>query len=65
MQTLILLSLIFIRVIFSELGIIISLMVIAALSYVIIAITKESVTIINDNREIDFENYEKIEDERW
>ena len=50
-------------VIFSELGIIISLMVIAALSYVIIAITKESVTIINDKNETDFENYEKIEDE--
>ncbi len=50
-------------VIFSELGIIISLMVIAALSYVIIVITKESVTIISDNNETDFENYEKIEDE--
>ncbi len=50
-------------VIFSELGIIISLMVIAALSYVIIAITKESVTIINDKNETDFENYEKIGDE--
>jgi hypothetical protein len=49
-------------VIFSELGMIISLIVIAALSYVIIAITKESVTIINDNKVIDFENYEKIED---
>jgi hypothetical protein len=49
-------------VIFSELGMIISLMVIGALSYVIIAITKESVTIINDNTVIDFENYEKIED---
>ncbi|WP_223790357.1 hypothetical protein [Methanobacterium spitsbergense] len=53
----------FYSVIFSELGIIISLMVIAALSYVIIAITKESVTIINDKNETDFENYEKIEDE--
>jgi hypothetical protein len=50
-------------VIFSELGIIISFMVIAALSYVIIAITKESVTIINDKGETDFENFEKIEDE--
>jgi hypothetical protein len=49
-------------VIFSELGMIISLMVICALSYVIIAITKESVTIINDNKVIDFENYGKIED---
>ena len=34
-----------------------------ALSYVIIAITKESVTIINDKGETDFENFEKIEDE--
>ena len=50
-------------VIFSELGSIISLMVIFALSYVIIAITKESVTISNDKGETDFENFEKIEDE--
>ena len=50
-------------VIFSELGSIISLMVIFALSYVIIAITKESVTISSDKGETDFENYEKIKDE--
>ena len=46
--------------IFSELGVIISILVIAALSYVIIAITRESVTIIREKDENDLENYEKI-----
>jgi hypothetical protein len=46
--------------IFSELGVIISILVIAALTYVIIAITMESVTIIREKDENDLENYEKI-----
>ncbi len=41
--------------IFSELGVIISLLVIAALAYVIIRITMESVTIIHEKDEINFE----------
>ncbi len=48
--------------IFSELGVIISLLVIAALTYVIIAITRESVIIINEKNEIDLENYKKIDE---
>ncbi|MCE5215376.1 MAG: hypothetical protein LLF83_11765 [Methanobacterium sp.] len=39
--------------IFSELGIIIALIVIVALGYVIISITRESVTIINEKNDID------------
>jgi hypothetical protein len=46
--------------IFSESGILISLMVIAALSYVIFGITKESITIINNNKNIDPKNYGKV-----
>ena len=48
--------------IFSELGVLISLMVITALSYVIIEMTKESITIINDKNKAELENDKKIDD---
>ncbi len=48
--------------IFSELGVLISILVIAALSYVIVAITRESITIINEKDDVDLENYKKIDD---
>ncbi len=46
--------------IFAETGILISLMVIAALSYVIFGITNESIKIINNKNKRNSENYEKI-----
>jgi hypothetical protein len=46
--------------IFAETGILISLIVIAALSYVIIAITNESIKIINNKNKRNRESYEKI-----
>ena len=46
--------------IFAESGIIISLMVIAALSYVIFAIAIESIKIINDKNKRNIKSYEKI-----
>ncbi len=46
--------------IFSELGVLISLMVIAALSYVIIEMTKETITIINEKNKAEIEK--KIDD---
>jgi predicted PurR-regulated permease PerM len=50
--------------IYAETGILISLMVIAALSYVIIAIINESIKIINNKNKRDIENYEKISEQR-
>jgi len=47
--------------IYSESGVLISLLVIAALSYVIVAITRESIRIINERDDIDLENYKKID----
>ncbi len=46
--------------IFAETGILISLMVISALSYVIIAIANESIKIINNKNKRDIDTYEKI-----
>jgi len=46
--------------IFSESGVLISLLVIAALSYVILAITRETVILIKEKDEVDVENYVKI-----
>jgi hypothetical protein len=46
--------------IFAETGILISLMVIAALSYVIVAIANESIKIINNKNKRDIDTYEKI-----
>ena len=50
--------------IYAETGILISLMVIAALSYVIFAIIDESIKIINNKNKRDIENYEKISEQR-
>ncbi len=47
--------------IFSELGVLISLLVIAALSYVILAIIRESVNIIKEKEDVDLINYKKID----
>jgi hypothetical protein len=46
--------------IYADTGILISLMVIAALGYVILAITDESIKIINNKNKRNIENYEKI-----
>jgi len=46
--------------IFSESGVLISLLVIAALSYVILAITRETIILIKEKDEVDLENYVKI-----
>jgi hypothetical protein len=46
--------------IYSETGILISLIVIAALGFVIVSITNESIKIINNKNKRDIENYEKI-----
>jgi len=50
--------------IFSESGILISLMVIAALTYVIISLTRESIKILKEKDNIDLENYAKIDEEK-
>jgi hypothetical protein len=52
--------------IFSELGVLISLMVIAALSYVTIEMTKETISIINEKNKAELENedYEPKHGER-
>ena len=50
--------------IYSETGILISLIVIAALGYVIVAVTNESIKIINNKNKRDIENYEKINEKR-
>ncbi len=50
--------------IFAETGIWISLMVIAALSYVIVAIANESIKIINNKNKRDIDTYEKISENR-
>ena len=50
--------------IFAETGIWISLMVIAALSYVIVDIANESIKIINNKNKRDIDTYEKISENR-
>ena len=50
--------------IYSESGILISLMVIAALTYVIAALTRESITIIKEKNFADLENYAKIDEQK-
>lgn len=50
--------------IFAETGILISLMVIAALSYVIVAIANESIKIINNKNKRDIDTYEKISEKK-
>ena len=50
--------------IFAETGILISLMVIAALSYVVVAIANESIKIINNKNKRDIDTYEKISEKK-